>query len=95
SMFKEEVEILNMKAVICLLNKNLDYCETLLKKSWILDNNNFNTIFNIAYLKELSGNEKEAIRFYTKIIKSCENKEVILEAKEKLEKLTFKYDEKE
>ncbi len=64
TMFSQEVEILNMKSIIALLNNNFIEAEMLLKKALLLDSDNSNTIFNIAYLKEVIGETKEAIRFY-------------------------------
>lgn len=84
SIFGEEAEILNMKAVISLLQNDLNESEKLLKKSWILDSCNFNSMFNIAYLKELKGDFEEAKRFYIRIIDNCTDIDVVEEAKSKI-----------
>jgi glycosyltransferase involved in cell wall biosynthesis len=84
SMFSEEAEILNMKSIIALLSNNLVDAESLLRKSWILEKNNFNTIFNIAYLKELLGDKEEVIRFYNKILISCDDECIVADAKDKI-----------
>lgn len=85
SIFKtEDEEILNMKAIIAIMNNELKDAEKLLKKSWLLNNNNFNTIFNIAYLKEISGDIEEAISFYKLIIHRCKDSAITADAKEKI-----------
>lgn len=87
TMYYEDCELLNMKAIIYLLNNNYEKSEILLKKSFILDCSNVNTIFNIAYLKEVKHEKKEAIMFYDKIINTSEDDKLILEAKEKIKLL--------
>ena len=87
TIFSEEAEILNMKAVIALMTGKLNEAEILLKKSWLHKKNNFNTIFNIAYLKESLGDKEEAKRFYKKIIKNCDDKDIVEEAKKSIDQL--------
>jgi hypothetical protein len=84
AMFSQEVEILNMKSIIALLNNNFIEAEMLLKKALLLDSDNSNTIFNIAYLKEVIGETKEAIRFYNNILSVCKDESIVTEVKEKI-----------
>ena len=86
-IFDKDVEILNMKSIIELYNGNFEKSELLLKESSILDNNNYNTIFNIGYLKESIGEIGEAINFYKRIISNCEDESIILDTKERLDLL--------
>lgn len=87
TIFSEEAEILNMKAVIALMIGELNEAEILLKKSWLHKKNNFNIIFNIAYLKESLGDKEEAKRFYKKIIENCDDKDIVEEAKKSIDQL--------
>lgn len=87
SMFSEEFEILNMKAVIALMSSQLDKAEKLLKNSWIYSSEDFNVIFNIAYLKELIGDKQEAKQFYENIINNCNEADIVREAYENIKKL--------
>ena len=87
SMFNEEFEILNMKAIIALMSRELDKAEKLLKNSWIYNSEDFNVLFNIAYLKELIGDKQEARQFYEKIINDCEEDDIVREASENIKKL--------
>lgn len=87
SMFSEEFEILNMKAVIALMSSQLDKAEKLLKNSWIYSSEDFNVIFNIAYLKELIGDKQEAKQFYENIINNCNEVDIVREASENINKL--------
>lgn len=66
-MFGNE-EMYNTRAVINLYIGNIEESEKLLKLSYINDPFNEDTIFNIAYIKERSGNIEEAISFYKKVL---------------------------
>lgn len=83
-MYKEDYELINMKSILCLLNGNFDESECLFKKSLMLKSNNFNTVFNIAYLKEISGEIEESIRFYSEIVNYCQDEDIVMESKEKI-----------
>ncbi|CEN31585.1 glycosyltransferase [Paraclostridium sordellii] len=87
SMFSEEFEILNMKAIIALMSGELGKAEKLLKNSWIYNSEDFNILFNIAYLKELIGDKKEAKQFYERIINYCQEDDIVREAFENIKKL--------
>lgn len=87
SMFSEEFEILNMKAIIALMSGELDKAEILLKDSWIYNSEDFNVLFNIAYLKELIGDKQEAKQFYEKIINNCDEADIVREASENLKSI--------
>lgn len=87
NMYSEDIEILNMKSILSLLNNNYEEAEIFLKKSFLLDYENINTIFNIAYLKEVKLENNEAVMFYNKIVDISEDKDLILEAKGKIKLL--------
>lgn len=84
SMFDDDYEILNMKAIVEIMMNKFDNAEMTLKNSFLLNNNNYNTIFNIAYLKEISKDTDDAMRFYIKVVNNCKEGDVVLEAKEKI-----------
>lgn len=82
---EDDVEILNMKFIISLFNNNLDKAKESINKAIILDINNFNTVFNMAYFNEVLGNNEEALRFYKKIVRECEDSQIVSEANEKIQ----------
>jgi hypothetical protein len=84
-IFKYEVEILNLKAVIEVLKSNFNEADKLLKAAYLLDINNYNVIFNIACTKEMLGEYKEAIKFLNYIVLNCNDKNIILESREKID----------
>lgn len=87
AMTMEDIQILNMKSIICLLNNDLVEAEKTLKKALILNPRNYDTLFNIGYLKETLGDIEEAIRFYEKIVFNCGDEELVNEASEKIKLL--------
>lgn len=87
NMYSEDIEILNMKSILSLLNNNYEEAEIFLKKSFLLDYENINTIFNISYLKEVKLENNEAVMFYNRIVDISEDKDLILEAKGKIKLL--------
>lgn len=89
-IYDDEPDILNMKFVIGLLNDDLTEGESILKKSLFLDINNFNTMFNIGYLKEICGEFEESLMFYEKIRKECKEEEIVIEAQEKITTISNK-----
>lgn len=82
-MFNKDNDILNMKGIIAMQRGNIEEAELLFKESTILEIN-YNTIFNIAYLKESIGEIDEAISFYKKIILTCEDEGIVFEAQERI-----------
>ena len=74
-MFGNE-EMYNIRAIINLYLGNIQQSERLLKLSYINDPLNVDTIFNIAYTKEISGDYDEAISFYEKLLSISEDEDL-------------------
>ena len=87
SMFNKDSEILTMKSVVKLYNNNFKEAELLLKEASIIDNYNYNIIFNIGYLKECIEDVDEAIRFYKRIILNCKDKLLLSDTQERIKNL--------
>lgn len=82
-----DVEILSMKFIISLFNNQLDDAQKMVNEALLLDLNNFNTVFNMAYLNEVLGKNEEALRFYKKIVNECDDSQILLEANEKIQSI--------
>ena len=83
TMFSKDNDILNMKGIIAMHNGNFKEAELLFKEATILEVN-YNTMFNIAYLKESIGEINEATSFYKKIIYNCEDKDIMFDSQQRL-----------
>lgn len=83
TMFSKDNDILNMKGIIAMHNGNFKEAELLFKEATLLEVN-YNTMFNIAYLKESIGEINEATSFYKKIIYNCEDKDIIFDSQQRL-----------
>lgn len=87
SLFGDDPEVLNMKSIIFILDKDISNAENMLKRSLILDNTNVNTFFNIATIKEIKKDEDEAKKFYEKSFNICNDEKLKLEIIEKIDNL--------
>ncbi|MFR9070230.1 MAG: hypothetical protein ACLVIU_07715, partial [Paraclostridium sp.] len=84
SIFGAEIDILNFKAIIKILNGDFISADKLLKNAYIIDKYNYDVIFNIAYVKQMLEEYEESVKFFNYIINYCDNDEIVLEAKEKI-----------
>ena len=82
-MFGNE-EMYNIRAIINLYLGKIQDSEKLLKLSYINDPFNEDTIFNIAYIKEISGDYEEAINFYEKLLSISKDENLKNEVMSKL-----------
>lgn len=87
SIFNEEVDILNMKGIIYILTNMFNDAQIVLKRALLIQFDNFNTIFNLAYLNELLDEKEEALIFYKEIISNCSDEELINDSKNKVENM--------
>ena len=83
TIFNKDMDLLNMKGIIAMHNGNFEEAENLFKEITTLGIN-YNTMFNIAYLKEYIGDVKEAISFYKRIIYNCEDKDIMFDSQQRL-----------
>lgn len=67
----DDIDIYSMKAVIAIKENRLDDSEKVLNIGMQIDKNNFDLIYNTAYLFELKNNIPFAIRYYNKAIQTC------------------------
>ena len=83
TIFSQDADLLNMKGIIAMHNGEFEEAELLFKESTNLEVN-YNTMFNIAYLKECIGDIAEARSFYKKIIYNCEDKDIMFDSQQRL-----------
>ena len=88
SIFKEDL-LLNFRAIVSIYKSEFEKADYYLKQAYIRDNNDYNIIFNIAYVKELLGETKEAKKFYSLVLNS-DNSEIKIEAKNRLSEIKNK-----
>ncbi len=67
SIFKNE-ELYNFKSIIKIYENDIKEAEYLLKMAYINNPYDENIVFNIAYIKEIKEDYKNAIKFYNKAI---------------------------
>lgn len=86
-MFGNE-EMYNVRAIINLYLGNIEDSEKLLKLSYINDPFNEDTIFNIAYIKEMQKDYGESINFYKRLLSISEDENLKNEVISKINTIT-------
>jgi len=74
--YVDDVEFYSMEAIIAILENKFTEAETILNNGLKLDSNNFDILFNLAYVYEKTGRYDEAIRLYEQAKHICNDKEV-------------------
>lgn len=90
-MFENDIQILNIKAIIKISTQDFKEAERILKQAYMLDVSNLDTIFNIAYVKECLMDIEESEAFYKKIIKDSTDFELLSICKNEIDKLNENY----
>ena len=62
----EDVDICSIEAVIAIMEGRLDDADQLLDKGLEIDDNNFDLLYNKAYLNQLKANWIQALKYYRK-----------------------------
>ncbi|MBP1157799.1 MULTISPECIES: glycosyltransferase [unclassified Paenibacillus] len=68
-----DIDIVNMKAIIFMIKNQLEEAEQLLWRGVEIDNKNKDLLFNLAYLFEIQGEIQPAINFYSRVMKATED----------------------
>lgn len=63
-----ESDLYNIKGILSIYTDELEEAQKWFKLAYCLDRNNEDTLFNIAYLNEITNNFVEAISFYEKLL---------------------------
>ncbi|GBF32287.1 glycosyl transferase group 2 family protein [Desulfocucumis palustris] len=75
----DDLDIYSMKAVIAIMNNNLHEAEEIIRKGLLIDKNNYDLLFNLAYLYEQKKDYTFAIDIYEKLINNTMKSEDKLE----------------
>ncbi|NLZ92749.1 MAG: hypothetical protein GX922_01835 [Firmicutes bacterium] len=75
SIVDNDVEIYSMKAVIAMILGEKDKAEKALERGLILDNQNFDILYNLGYLYQASGENELAYHYYQTALKNADDEE--------------------
>ncbi|MGL5652726.1 MAG: glycosyltransferase [Paraclostridium sp.] len=84
NLFEFESEILNLKAITNILTSEFVEADNILKQAYMIDRNNYDVIFNIAFVKEMLGEFNESVKYLDYIIKYCDEETIVSDAKDKI-----------
>ncbi|MBN3345380.1 glycosyl transferase [Clostridium botulinum] len=72
----EDIDIFSMKAIMSIMENNLEEAEKFIFQGLNKDKKNFDLNYNLAYIYEIKGLCKEAISKYKESIKLCNNEKL-------------------
>lgn len=96
SIVPSDVEVYSMQAVIAILEERLSDAENILQQALKNDMNNFDLLYNLAYVYEAQEKNQEAYALYLKLSRSGnigEYRDLVLEAIQRLQKFAVDVDE--
>ncbi|MGJ0906035.1 tetratricopeptide repeat protein, partial [Clostridium botulinum] len=62
NIINNDIEIYSFKSVISIMENKLDYALEILEKGILMDSNNFDLLYNKAYIEEMLENYKIAYK---------------------------------
>lgn len=80
--------VLNMKGIINLIHGDLSTALDCLIKSYKINSFNYDTLYNIAFIKKELGYTKEAVDVYRCILKESKDEELVKDVKQKIEEFS-------
>ncbi|MFI3211098.1 MAG: glycosyltransferase [Peptostreptococcaceae bacterium] len=83
-LFGEDDKIYNVKGVCSIYQNDLESAEKYLKEALVINLENYDVMFNVAYVKELKNEFDEAILFYKYIKQNSSDEELVNLCIEKL-----------
>ncbi|WDC83271.1 hypothetical protein PL321_10820 [Caloramator sp. mosi_1] len=90
SIFKYDVDVLNANAVVDFSLNNVERSLEFLTISYVLNDKDFETLYNIANVLEYKNRLKDCLYFYNLANNSCVNKDLKFIIEEKINTLNQK-----
>lgn len=90
NLVKDDVDIYSVKSVIAMIENRLDDAEKILEEAFILDSENFDILYNKAYLHKLKGEIKTAYELYQRILEITDDEQIRKEIENELSCLSDK-----
>lgn len=86
-IINNDLEIISMKAIVYILENKLVEAETTIKEGLKLDENNFDLLYNLAYIYEIQKKYYESIKFYNISKENTNNEQIIIEIDKAINKI--------
>ena len=87
SIIQNDVEIYSIKAVIAIMGNRLQDAENLLKRGLIIDSNNFDLNYNLAYVYSTMQDYNQAFKYYKKSAELCKDENIKSEINDSIESI--------
>jgi glycosyltransferase involved in cell wall biosynthesis/ubiquinone/menaquinone biosynthesis C-methylase UbiE/Flp pilus assembly protein TadD len=86
-IIKDDIELYSIKAVIFIIENKLESAEHILLEGVKRDCNNFDMLYNLAYVYELMQNNKKACQLYERLLTQTKDKNMVNVIKEGINRI--------
>ncbi len=76
TIVKEDIEIYSIKATVAIMQGELDDAEKIVKKGLYIEKNNFDLLYNLAYIFQMKNQTKDSIEIYGNLLGEVESLEI-------------------
>lgn len=90
-VIRDDIEIYSMKAVILIIQNEFDKAEMLLKEGLIINSEDFDLNYNLAYLYEQKKQFSYAVQYYKKALKHCKDENISKNINDIIEKIYLEH----
>jgi glycosyltransferase involved in cell wall biosynthesis/Tfp pilus assembly protein PilF len=86
-IIKDDIELYSIKAVIFIIENKLESAEHILLEGLKIDCNNFDMLYNLAYVYELMQNNKKAYQLYERLLTQTQDNNIVNVIKEGINRI--------
>ena len=95
NIMNNDLDLLSIKGVISMMEDDFSNAEIIMKKGLDIDNNNFDLLYNLAYLYHNKGDLEIAVNYYKRALMNASKPEEINNIQEMLNILEFNNEDTE
>lgn len=90
-IYSSDVEVHSMKAIVFIMQRNMNEAEKVLKEGLAIDNENFDLNYNLAYLYQQKEKFSDAVKHYNKALENCNDKNMRVDINAIIEKISYEH----
>lgn len=90
-LLKDDVDIYSIRGIIAMIEGEMRKAEEILLEGYIVDNNNFDLLYNLGYLYGSTEKHENSFKFYTEAKDNCNDEEVKKELSDKIDYIKNQY----
>jgi tetratricopeptide (TPR) repeat protein len=90
NIVKVDIEVYSIKSVIAIMEENIDEAENILLEGLSIDRENFDLLYNIAYIYQFQSQNELAINYYKEALYNSKNQDDMNQVYQILQELGIK-----